>query len=292
MKPPPFVYEAPTSVADAVALLAKHDGEAKIIAGGQSLTPMLNFRLLAPGVLVDINRIQGLSNIADDGRGGLTIGALVRHYQLETSDRVADRFPVLSAAMRHVAHLAIRNRGTIGGSLSHADPAAELPMIVQLLNGMLTVVGPHGSRQVVADDFFEGALTTVLADDEIVTQIALPALPPGTGWGFEQVARRAGDFAMACAAVTIAPAQGAISEARVAVMGVHDRAIRVPDAEAVLSGSGVDDDTIAAAVAAVRTTVEPDDDLHASADFRRHLVGVLVERAIKAAWHRAVGEKA
>lgn len=292
MKPPPFAYEAPTSVADAVALLAKHDGEAKIIAGGQSLTPMLNFRLLAPEVLVDINRIQGLGDIIDDGQGGLTVGALVRHFQLETSDLVADRFPVLSAAMRHVAHLAIRNRGTIGGSLSHADPAAELPMIVQLLNGTLTIVGPKGERLVRAAEFFDGALTTVLADDEIVTEIALPALPPGTGWGFEEVARRAGDFAMACAAVTLTPANGLVGEARVSVMGVHDRAIRIPDAETVLTGSGVDDDTIAAALAAVRTTVEPDDDLHASADFRRHLIGVLAERAIGAAWRRAMGRRA
>lgn len=293
MKPPPFAYEAPTSVADAVALLAKHDGDAKIIAGGQSLTPMLNFRLLAPAVLVDINRIDGLGEIADDGEGGLTVGALVRHYQLETSDLVADRFPVLSAAMRHVAHLAIRNRGTIGGSLSHADPAAELPMMVQLLNGTLTVVGPAGVRQVPAQDFFEGALTTVLAEDEIVTQVALPALPPETGWGFEEVARRAGDFAMACAAVTltreVGAQNGAVAEARVAVMGVHDRAIRIPDAESVLTGSTVDDAAVEAAVAAVRATVEPDDDLHASGDFRRHLIGVLVERALKAAWTRTTG---
>jgi len=290
MKPPPFAYEAPTSVADAVALLAKHDGEAKIIAGGQSLTPMLNFRLLAPEVLVDINRIDGLGDIVDDGQGGLTIGALVRHYQLETSDLVADRFPVLSAAMRHVAHLAIRNRGTIGGSLSHADPAAELPMIVQLLDATLTIVGSGGERRVRAEGFFEGALTTVLADDEIVTEVALPALPPGTGWGFEEVARRAGDFAMASAAVTLTRVDGVVGDARIAVMGVHDRAIRIPDAEAILTGSDVDGAAITAAADAVRAAVEPDDDLHASAQFRRHLIGVLVERAIGAAWHRAEGE--
>lgn len=280
MKPPSFAYEAPTSVEDAVALLAHHDGEAKIIAGGQSLVPMLNFRLLAPEVLVDITRIDGLNRIADDGAGGLIIGALVRHHHLETSDLVAERFPVLSEAMRHVAHMAIRNRGTIGGSLSHADPAAELPMLVQLLDATLTIVGPEGVRTLPAADFFEGALTTVLDDAEIVTEIALPALPPETSWGFREVARRAGDFAMAASAVTLTAQDGAVAEARVAVMGVHDRALRVPAAEAALTGTTAEDAAIAAAVAAVRDAVEPDDDLHATADFRRHLIGVMVERAL------------
>jgi len=286
MKPPAFAYEAPTSVDEAIALLAAHDGEAKIIAGGQSLVPMLNFRLLAPTVLVDLNRIADLKEIRDDGNGGLTVGALVRHFQLETSDLVAARFPVLSEAMRHVAHMAIRNRGTIGGSLSHADPAAELPMMVQLLDATLTIAGPEGSRTVAAQEFFDGALTTVLDDAEIVTEIALPALPAGTGWGFEEVARRAGDFAMAAAAVTLTPHGAEVGAARVAVMGVHDQAIRVPGAEAALNNSAVDDDAVTSAVAAVREAVDPDDDLHATADFRRHLIGVVVERAIRDAWRR------
>ncbi|MCY4238733.1 MAG: xanthine dehydrogenase family protein subunit M [Rhodospirillaceae bacterium] len=287
MKPPAFGYEAPTSIEQATALLSMHDGDARIIAGGQSLVPMLNFRLLVPSVLVDINRIAGLDEIRDDGKGGLTIGALVRHFQLEASELVAARFPILTEAVRHIAHLAIRNRGTIGGSLSHADPAAELPMMVQLLNGALTIAGPDGTRTVAARDFFDGALTTVLDDAEIVTEIALPALPAGAGWGFKEVARRAGDFAMAAAAVTLTQKDTLIEEARVAVMGVHDQAIRVPGAEAMLQGAVADNGTITAAIAAVREAVDPDDDLHATAEFRRHLIGVLVGRAIHDAWHRA-----
>src|SRR5580692_304993 len=196
MKPPAFDYVAADSIAMAVEALAQAGDDAKIIAGGQSLVPMLNFRMLRPSILVDINRIAGLDAIEEAG-GAIRVGALTRHYQLETSSLVARHLPVLSCAMTHVAHLAIRNRGTIGGSLSHADPAAELPMLTLLLDAELYIAAPAGKRTVAARDFFLDALTVDLGTAEILTEIVLPKLPPRTGWGFEEVARRHGDFAIA-----------------------------------------------------------------------------------------------
>lgn len=289
MKPPPFAYVAATSVAEAIAALAAHDGEAKVIAGGQSLMPMLNFRLLAPTALVDINGIAALDFIEKTAAGGLSIGALTRHATLMAAPEVADAYPVLAEAMRHVAHLAIRNRGTIGGSLSHADPAAELPMMAVLLDATLTLEGPAGARAVAAADFFDGALTTVLAEDELLTTIALPALPDGHGWGFHEFAPRAGDFALAAAAVVLTAENGAAADVRLAVMGVDENPSRIAAAEAALAGQPVDDETIAAAVAAVRDAVDPPEDLHGSTDYRRHLVGGMVERALRDAWTRAGG---
>ena len=196
MKPPAFEYVAAGSVEEAVSLLVQHDGEAKVIAGGQSLVPMLNFRLLAPAVLVDLNRIPGLDGVSEHD-GGLRIGALTRHRALETSEIVKARFPVLNAAMQFVAHLAIRNRGTIGGSLCHADPAAELPTMAVLLDAEIEAAGPKGERVIAARDFFESALSTTLEEDEIVTGVRLPGLPAQAGWAFEEFARRSGDFGIA-----------------------------------------------------------------------------------------------
>ena len=218
MKPPPFAYAAARSVEEAVAALATAGGEAKLLAGGQSLVPMLNFRLLRPAVLIDINRIPNLDHIREEA-GGLVIGALARHRQIETSAQVAKHFPVLAAAMGHVAHLAIRNRGTLGGSLSHADPAAELPLMAQLLEADIRIANGRGGRSVAARDFFRAALTTALADDEMVTEVVLPALPPGTGWGFEEMAERRGDFALAAAAVTVTVEDGLCRACRIAVIG-------------------------------------------------------------------------
>ena len=287
MKPPPFAYVAATSVAEAVAALAAHDGEAKVIAGGQSLVPMLNFRLLAPSALVDINGIAELDFVEPTADGGLRIGALTRHYTMLTSPEVAAAFPVVSEAMRHVAHLAIRNRGTIGGSLSHADPAAELPMMAVLLDATLTLAGPNGERDLAAADFFDGALTTVLAEDELLTTITLPPLPDGHGWGFHEFAQRAGDFALAAAAAVLTIDDGKAANVRLAVMGVDENPARITAAEAALDGQAVTDEAIAAAVAAVRAAVDPPEDLHGSAAYRRHVVGGMAERAIRDAWERA-----
>jgi CO/xanthine dehydrogenase FAD-binding subunit len=286
MKPPAFEYVAASSVEEAVSLLAQHEGEAKAIAGGQSLVPMLNFRLLAPAVLVDLNRIPGLDGVAEHD-GGLRIGALTRHHTLETSELVEARFPVLHAAMQHVAHLAIRNRGTIGGSLSHADPAAELPTMAVLLDAEIEAQGPNGARTIAARDFFESALATTLEEDEIVTEIRLPALPERTGWAFEEFARRSGDFGIAGVGVTLSLDRGKVAQARIALLGVGQTPLRADGAEDLLRRKERDDDLVAAAAEAVREAAEPEDDLHGSADYRRHLVGVLARRAIAAAWDRA-----
>ncbi len=285
MKPAAFEYIVADSVEMAVASLAQA-GDAKIIAGGQSLVPMLNFRLLRPSVLVDINRIPNLAYVREDG-GVVRIGALTRHHQLETSPVIARHFPVLTEAMAHVAHLAIRNRGTIGGSLSHADPAAELPMMALLLDAELRVVSASGARAVAARDFFRDALSVDLAEDEIVTEVVLPKLPPNTGWGFAEVARRSGDFALAAVAATLTLSDGKIARARVAMTGVAPTARRVTEAERLLIGQRLDDGVDSDVIEAVRAATEPPTDLHASAEYRRHLVGVLAGRALAAAWGRA-----
>jgi CO/xanthine dehydrogenase FAD-binding subunit len=286
MKPAPFDYIAATSVDMAAASLADGGHDAKIIAGGQSLVPLLNFRLLRPSILIDINRIDSLAFIRETATD-ICIGALTRHHQLETSPVIARHLPVLSCAMTHVAHLAIRNRGTIGGSLAHGDPAAELPMMVLLLDAELHIASVAGARTTAAREFFLDALTVDLAAAEIVTEIVLPKLAPRTGWGFAEVSRRRGDFALAAAAATLTVAAGAIVEARVALTGVGRIAVRATTAESLLVGHALTPDLSSEVVAALRAAIEPDTDLHASADYRRHLAGVLTGRALAAAWRRA-----
>jgi carbon-monoxide dehydrogenase medium subunit len=287
MKPPPFEYLAADSVDAAVQALADSGGDGKIIAGGQSLLPMLNFRLLRPSVLVDINRIPDLAYVRDDG-DRIRIGPLTRHHALEISNIVATQLPVLHEAMGYVAHLAIRNRGTIGGSLSHADPAAELPMMSLLLDARLEVQSLAGRRTIEAQDFFLGALTTALEDGEMLVEVNLPKLRKGTGWAFEEVARRSGDFALACVAVTLSHDDGKISDVRIGMMGVGETPMRATEAERLLAGQRYSDAVVAAAVEAIRVAVEPNTDLHASSAYRRHLVGILAQRAIAKAWDRAM----
>jgi CO/xanthine dehydrogenase FAD-binding subunit len=290
MKPACFDYARPATIEAAVALLARHGDEAKLLAGGQSLVPLLNFRMLRPRLLVDINRVAELGFLRDDGAGGLAIGALTRHHALETDATVAARFPVLAAAMAHVAHLAIRNKGTIGGSLSHADPAAELPMLALLLDAEIRTNSAAGPRAHAARDFFVGPLSTALAADELVTEIALPALPPGTGWGFEEFSLRTGDFAFAAVAATVSLADGAVAELRLALMGVGETPLRLRALEAELRGQRLSAPRIAEIAAAARAAVQPPSDLRASSAYRRRLVGALTERALSAAWRRAGGQ--
>jgi carbon-monoxide dehydrogenase medium subunit len=236
--------------------------------------------------LVDINRISGLASIEEDS-DAIRVGALTRHYQLETSAVIAAHLPVLRAAMAHVAHLAIRNRGTIGGSLTHADPAAELPMMALLLDAMIGIESPKGRRMVAARDFFLGALSVALEPDELVTEVVFPKLPPRTGWGFEEVSRRHGDFALTAVGVTLTVADGEIADARIAIAGADERAVRAGEAEALLNGHALEPKLLDAACEAARAAVNPDTDLHASSDYRRHLVGVLTGKALCAAWKRA-----
>ncbi len=286
MKPAAFEYVLADSVQGALAALDAAGGDAKIIAGGQSLVPMLNFRLLRPSILIDINRIPNLSYIHDEG-DSVRVGALTRHHQLETSPLMAGCFPVIAEAMRHVAHLAIRNRGTIGGSLSHADPAAELPMLSVLLDAKLQIASSNGERTAEARDFFLDALTPDLHEGELLTGVVFPKLPPRSGWGFAEVARRGGDFALAAAAAILTVNDGAVNQARIAVMGVGKTPLRMPEAEALLTGRAIEPALLDRACEAVRGSVEPDTDLHASADYRRHLVGVLVKQTLADAWRRA-----
>lgn len=282
MKLPAFDYACPTSLAEAVTLLASN-GEAKAIAGGQSLVPMLAFRVAAPSLLVDLRRLPGLDRI-EIGEAGVRLGALVRWRDILDDARLARAHRLLVAAVRHVAHYQIRNRGTVGGSLAHADPAAELPGIAVACDAEIAVTGKGGAREIPAEKFFLGALTTALAPDEIITELRLPPWPAGRRFGFEEFALRRGDFALAAAAVFFdRDRSGRASNAHVGVIGVADKPARLRSVEAVLDGSSIDEDTIARAAAETSAAVDPQDDIHASAAYRRSLVGTMVERALRAA---------
>ena len=281
MKPARFEYVAPTTVDDAVAALAAANGEGKVLAGGQSLLPLLNFRMARPAVLVDLNGIKELSFIELRG-DSVAIGALTRHREIEHSPLIASRLPVMSAAMRHVAHLAIRNRGTIGGSLSHADPAAELPMMAMFYGASLTVQGPAGRRRIAAKEFFVDALTNCLEPEDIVVEIEFPILQHH-GWAFEEVARRFGDFALASIAVSMRRGQSGIEDARVAVMGVADTPLRLDNVEKQLCEIEVDGRMPDRFSGLVTSSVTPNSDLHASAEYRTHLLAELAKRAMRTA---------
>ncbi len=282
MKPPPFDYLRAKSIDDAIDTLERYGDDAKLLAGGQSLMPMMNFRLLAPAVLVDINHLPNLGNVRKVTKG-LLIGALTRQFVLETSVIIRQEYPVVSAAMRHVAHLAIRNRGTIGGSVCHADPAAELPMLLILLDAAMSVAGPGYNRTVAAKDFFRAALVTDVAANELVTDILLPSLTVRHSWGFQEVARRAGDFALAAVGTILEVEDDTIKEARIALMGVAATPLRVTAAERKLIGERPSPELFKLAAQLARDSAEPESDLHASADYRRHLVAVLTERALEQA---------
>ena len=286
MKPPAFEYVAARTIDEAVAQLSKHGDGAKIIAGGQSLTPMLNFRLVHPEILVDINRIPGLDKITPQN-GGFRIGALTRHRAIETSTAIAEKMPLLVAAAGQVGHLAIRNRGTFGGSLAHADPAAEWPVVVLALDGSMTTKSAKGGRTIKAKDFFVSYLQSAVEDGEIVTEVTIPGLPPKTGWGFEELSRRPGDFAIAAVCALVTLDGGKVKEARISMGGVGPTALRAPEAEALLKGQAIGDDVLKRAGEKAAEAADPSNDVHASADFRRHLVAVLTKRAVKAAAQRA-----
>ncbi len=289
MKPAAFDYIAPNNLEAAVEAIAAANGDGKILAGGQSLMPLLNFRMARPSVIVDLMHIPGMSFIERRG-DTVAIGALTRHADLEFSDLIAQKLPVMAAAMPHVAHLAIRNKGTIGGSLSHADPAAELPMLAVFYGATIKVQGSGGRRDIPAEDFFVSALTNCLDPDEIVFEIDFPVLTSLAGWAFEEVARRFGDFALACIAVSLEILDGRIVDARVAVMGVADTPRRLRQAEDALRGEG-EPKTAAKFGKIVRACVSPESDIHVSAEYRKNLIGALAERAFTTAWTRAAGAK-
>jgi aerobic carbon-monoxide dehydrogenase medium subunit len=281
MKLPAFDYARPTTLTEAVSLLTSCEGEAKLLAGGQSLVPMLAFRLAAPTLLVDLNRLSELRyiRIEDDG---VRLGAMVRWRQIEDDARLVRAHPLLVTALKHVAHYQVRNRGTIGGSLAHADPAAELPGIVVTCEAEITVIGAAGQRTIRAADFFLGPLTTALKPEEIIVELHLPPWPAQRRWGFEEFSRRRGDFALAAAALYYDTLpDGKACNSHVGVMGVGDRPQRLAQVEAMLNGRLIDRDTIAQAERAAAAAVNPAADIHASAAYRRALVGTMVGRALK-----------
>lgn len=281
MKPAQFDYVAPTTLSDAVDALAATHGEGKVLAGGQSLLPLLNFRMVRPSVIIDLNGIKELAFIEVRG-DSVVIGALTRHREIEQSPLIASKLPVMSAAMRHVAHLAIRNRGTIGGSLSHADPAAELPMLAVFYDATIMVQGPSGRREIAAESFFVDALTNCLEQDEIVVEVQFP-IPQQHGWAFEEVARRFGDFALASIAVSVSRSASDLQGARVAAMGVADTPLRLRTVEDQIAGMQINDALPRHFSELVMSSVSPNSDLHASAEYRRQLLGALAERAMTTA---------
>ena len=288
MKPPVFDYVAPTTIGEAVSLLEEHDFDAKILSGGQSLMPLLNMRLARPGILIDLARIPGLDNISEED-GALVIGGMTRQRAVEQSAAVRQRHPLVHAATMNIAHPQNRNQGTVGGSLAHADPAAEYPATAVALEASFKAVGPDGERHISADDFFVTYLTTSLEPTEILTEVRLPGLAPRTGWSFQEMARRHGDFAMAgaIALVTLA-ADGGCESARLVLFGVGATAVRARGAEQMLAGAQLEEKLMKQAAAQAAVDIdEPLTDVHASADYRRDLAGVLAGRALIEAAARA-----
>ncbi|MGA8321643.1 MAG: xanthine dehydrogenase family protein subunit M [Xanthobacteraceae bacterium] len=281
MKLPAFEYACPTTISEAIALLATHDGEAKPLAGGQSLVPMMAFRVASPSLLIDLRKLTELREIriADDG---VRLGAMTRWCDILDDPRLGSAHPLLVAAVEHVAHYQIRNRGTVGGSVAHADPAAELPGIVVTCEATIVAVGKAGMRSIPAVDFFVGPLMTALKPDEIITEIRFPAWPSRRRFGFSEFSRRRGDFALAAAALFYdEDGVGRACNAHVGVIGVGDRPLRLTAVEDCINGKEIDAAIIAKAEATASVAVEPADDIHASGAYRKALAGVMVERALK-----------
>ena len=286
VKPPLLDILAPSSLAEALSLLSEHGDSARPLAGGQSLVPLLNFRLSRPDILVDLNRIANLAYIKDVG-DQIAIGAMTRERAIEESDLVRQVSPLLQEATTQIAHLPIRSRGTIGGSLANADPAAEYPAVVLALECEIVVQSVRGERRIKAADFFEDILTTALAPDELLTEITVPKAPVGSGSAFVEIARRHGDYALAGVAAQITFANGAPTDVRLAVCGAGTTASRLTVAEEIIQRYGVGAEAIKAASDAAAASVDPMSDLHASADYRRRLAGVMTSQAVEKAAQRA-----
>ena len=282
MKPAIFEYHAPTTIDAAIGLLARYQGEARLLAGGQSLLPMMNFRLVTPAAIIDLNRIPDLAYIRNEN-GTVRLGAMTRQRTVEFSPIVAKYLPLLVEAIKLVAHLPIRSRGTIGGSIAHADPAAELPMVLQALEGEVVARGPAGERLIKATDLFQGLLTTSLAPDEMIVEVRLAAIPAHAGCAVEEFARRRGDFAIAAVAAVVERAGERCIKARLATAGIGSTSVRLTAAEAILERDGLGDTVIEEAAAKAAEMVSPLSDQQASVEYRRHLTRVLTERALRRA---------
>jgi carbon-monoxide dehydrogenase medium subunit len=281
LKPPAFDYAAPSTLGEALALLDADLEGAKVLAGGQSLVPVLNLRLANPSVLIDLNRIAGLSGISRADDGAIVAGAMTRHRAFELSMMVRETHPLLSYAMSYVAHAPIRNRGTIGGSLCHADPAAEWPALCLACEAEMTAVRTTGSRVVSAADFSLGVYTTALAPSEILASVRFPSWPAGRRWGFQELSRRRGDFAIVGVICLLdLDAQEHCTRARIVVFGANDRPVAVSEAARILVGGRLEQQHILSAASAARARVETRSDPHASAEYRSELVEVLTRRAL------------
>jgi CO/xanthine dehydrogenase FAD-binding subunit len=291
MKPAPFEYFAPRSVPEALGLLEEYGEDAKILAGGQSLVPMMNLRLVRPRVLVDINQIAGLSYIRE-AEGQLRIGAMTRHRDVERSPMVEHLNGLLFNSVRYIGHGAIRARGTVGGSIVHADPTAELPLMLAALDGSVRVVGPAGRRDIRWDEFFLSYFTTSIEPGEICEEVIVPVLPRTAAWGFEEFTHRFGDFAIVgVAAVVEVDAAKRCRHARVAVAGAGPTPVRIRAAELFLADQSLTPSVCAEAARLVASEVQPESDLHASEDFRRHLAGTMTVRALQGAVKRLEQER-
>lgn len=291
MKPPPFEYHDPRSVDETLGLLAEHGEDAKVLAGGQSLVPLLNFRLANPERLVDINRLGELAYIQRH-EGVLRIGTLTRHAALERSALVARNWPLLNEAMQWVAHPQIRNRGTVGGTVAHADPAAEIPVALAALDARFRVRSSAGDRTIPWKDFFVTHLTTTLEPDELLLEIEVPPVAPRTGHAFTEFARRHGDFGLGGAAVLLTvDASGACERAAISLLAAGPTPIRASAAEAVLEGVQIDQQVAAEAARAAVEGIDPTGDIHGSGEYRKNLIQALVRRTIVAAGERARGSE-
>ena len=280
MKPPPFEYKDPRSLDEALALLAEYGDEGKVLAGGQSLVPLLNFRLAQPSVLVDVNRVAELSYLRREG-GRLRIGAICRQARLELSPVAREGWGLLGDALKLVAHPQIRNRGTVGGSAAHADPAAELPVALSALGARFKARSVRGERVIGADEFFITHLTTALEPDELLVEVEVPPLAPGTGHAFEEYSRRHGDFALGGAAVLYTQnGDGTCSEVRIALLGAADTPLRAGEAEQMLVGRSLDAELAAEAARVAARDIEPTGDIHGSSSYRKRLIEAMVRRAL------------
>ncbi|MCI0556794.1 MAG: xanthine dehydrogenase family protein subunit M [Anaerolineae bacterium] len=288
MKPAPFEYHAPDSLEQAVELYSQYNGEAKILAGGQSLVPAMNFRVVQPSVLVDLNRVGELSYIREDA-DVLRIGSMARERHLEFDPLIPKWAPILAEAVHFIAHPQIRNRGTIGGSIVNADPAAELPVLMLALDARLKGKNKSGERWISAPDFFVGMFTTALEPDEILVEIELPSSSPRTGWSFMEVAPRAGDYAlMGVAALVTLDEAGKCKGAKLVYLNAGEGPVEAKEAEKLLAGEALSDELIeSAASTASEKEINPFGNIHTSAEFQRHLANVLTKKALKQAMQRA-----
>jgi carbon-monoxide dehydrogenase medium subunit len=284
MKPPKFDYYDPQSLDEALALLDRHGDDAKVLAGGQSLMPLLNMRLARPNVVVDINQIKDLNYVrASDG--GIAIGAIARQRVLQTEKLIAERVPILQEAAYYIAHPQIRSRGTICGSIAHADPAAELPALALALDARMTLASAKGARTVAAEAFFQSFFTTALEANEILTEVRFPAPPEDSAWSVLEISRRHGDFAIAgiIAGLTLDPNRQAITRARLVYFGVGATPVRVTAAEEALIGQAALEAAFEAAAQSAKQGIDPSNDIHASEEYRRALTATLTKRALRAA---------